>query len=206
MKGNKDLTSKIVTQVDRLQDHHLQNADIIVIQYKMPLKFPGKKRVGFLELWEGKIIPDMIKVNESNIASIMIDTGTIMWEVDHQAHLERVQIEGEKNGKIRESLLQIEYSRPNAEARAIYSFPRSSGKNLVSINHLGAKYGVGLVEQRRGGKSEKVMKNDVVIGESWSGFTKLGQVVDVVVRTRVEQKCVRCQMWFPMAPNNTSGT
>ena len=145
----------------------------------------------------------MIKVNESNIASIMIDTGTIMWEVDHQAHLERVQIEGEKNGKIRESLLQIEYSRPNAEARAIYSFPRSSGKNLVSINHLGAKYGVGLVEQRRGGKSEKVMKNDVVIGESWSGFTKLGQVVDVVVRTRVEQKCVRCQMWFPMAPNNT---
>ena len=53
MKGNKDLTSKIVTQVDRLQDHHLQNADIVVIQYKMPLKFPGKKRVGFLELWEG---------------------------------------------------------------------------------------------------------------------------------------------------------
>ena len=165
---------------------------------------PGKPREGLLDLWENQIIPDMIQVHESDIASVMVDTGTILWEIDHQAHLERVQKEAlAREKKPRESLIQIEYARPNKEIRAIYQMARATGKNLVSVNHLGAKYGVGLVEERRGGRSEKVMKSDVVIGESWRGFSQLGQIVDLVLRTRLEYNCTKCQMWIPVAPNNT---
>ena len=145
-------------------------ADITTLQYKMPIKFPGKQREGFLDLWEGQVLPDLFAVYESsNIKSVMIDTGTIMWELCHQAHLERMQRLAPAD-KPRIQLTQIEYGRPNSECKAVYAGARVNGKHLITLNHLGPKFGVGIVEEKKGARTERSMKSDVVIGETWQGL------------------------------------
>ena len=181
---------KIVPEQETLTDQILDGSyDLIIRKYKQPLRFPGRQATGFLDLWDNKVIPDFLKTYEAPaIKSVMVDTGSILWEMAHQAHLERVQQSSSAHKK-RQNLIQIEYARPNGECRALYQGARSNNKSMVSVNHLGIKYGMGIVEETKGNKTEKVIKNDIPIGETWKGFGQLGQIVDVVVRSRLEQRC-----------------
>lgn len=171
---------------------HLEEADLIVRQYDMPLKIPGQPNEGFLAIWEGQFLPEILTaIAHPRIKSIVVDTGTIMWLMDHQAHLERVQRSNDPNVKARQNLIQIEYARPNTEARAIYTGARNRRKNIISVHHLGAKYGTGQVEVQKGNRTETVIKHDMVIGQQPAGFSQTSSVVDVVLRNRIEVKCRR---------------
>ena len=180
-------------KLDRL---HLKNNDIIVVRYRLPLKLESLgagKLEGFLELWESRVIPDILEVyNTDRIASVQFDTGTILWSIAHQAHLERVQKRAED--KIRQSLLQIEYSRPNSEMSEIYGGARHYRKNLISLHHTGPKFGTGPVHLPNG-RTE--IRPNVNIGETWSGFSQMGRLVDVIGRTRLERLCNDCQQYWP---------
>lgn len=194
------LTYKKVMPEEDLTDEVLDSYDIIVRQYDMPLKMPGAPLEGFVDLWEGKLIPEFLKtLNHAKIKSIGIDTGTLFWMADHQAQLERVQ--RESSNKTRQRLLPVEYARPNAEARSLLSAVRNKRKNLVAVHHVGPKHGPGYETVRRGGREEKVFKPDMLIGETWSGFSHLGQIVDVVCRSRIEQGCETCGTSFADSPS-----
>jgi|TARA_Y100000310_G_scaffold312498_1_gene359850 hypothetical protein len=113
--------------------------------------------------------------------------------MDHQSQLERAQ----QNSKVeRSSLLPIEYARPNTEARALLGNIRNKGKNLVSVHHVGPKHGPGYEEKRSRNKVELVYKEDMLLGETWAGFTHLAAIVDVIARSRLENYCNTCQAWF----------
>ena len=181
-----------------------QEEEIHYWSCKLPLRFPGRNNEGFLDLLEQRIIPDMIAACESSYyKSIMIDTGTQLWEILTQAHLERVQKSNEN--KTRQNLIQIEYARPNLEARALYQAAKSNDKSLISIHHLGAKYGVGFEEVQKGKNKEKILKKDTVLGETWKGFTQLGQIVDTIVRHDLEWKCTSCNELVPSSANGQMG-
>jgi hypothetical protein len=144
-------------------------------------------------------MPEIIEATEDdNIRSIGIDTGTLWWLVDHQAHLERVQ--KASNERFRERLQPVEYARPNAEGRTLLAHMRNCGKNLVIAHHLGQKRGPGYEPIPGNRKGEMRMNQDMVIGETWSGFTGMGAIVDVVCRSRLEVFCTTCKMYFVDGP------
>lgn len=195
------LTYKKVMPDEDLTDDILNSYDIIVRCYDMPLKLPGMPLEGFVDIWEGKLIPEfLMTLNNPNIKSVGIDTGTLFWTIDHQAQLERVQ--RESSNKIRQRLLPVEYARPNTEARSLLGAVRNKRKNLVALHHVGPKHGPGYETIRRGNREEKVFKPDMLIGETWSGFSHLGQIVDVIARTRVEQGCQTCGTTFADTPSS----
>ena len=191
----KGLTYKKVMPEEELTDEILAKYDIIVRCYDMPLQLPGRPLEGFVNLWEEKLIPEFMKTLETpRIKSVGLDTGTLFWTIDHQAQLERVQ--RESSNKVRQRLLPVEYARPNTEARALLGAVRNKRKNLVALHHVGPKHGPGYETVRRGRTEEKVFKPDMLIGETWSGFSHLGQIVDVIARTRLEQNCETCKSTF----------
>lgn len=196
---NTDLSWHKVMPDEELTDEILNEYDVIVRCYDMPLQLPGSPLEGFVNLWENKLIPEFMKtLNTPRIKSIGIDTGTLFWTVNHQAQLERVQ--RESSNKIRQRLLPVEYARPNTEARSLLGAIRNKRKNLVALHHVGPKHGPGYETIRRGNREEKVFKPDVLLGETWSGFSHLGQIVDVIARTRVEKSCTTCSITFPDTP------
>ena len=73
---------------------------------------------------------------EPRISSMLLDNGTVMWNVAKDAQLEKAQ--GSKTDRI--SLLPIEYSTPNGQMRAVLGSAQHYGKNLYIPHHVGGKY------------------------------------------------------------------
>ncbi len=170
--------------------------DILVKAYKMPLRMPNRQLEGFDALWNS-IILDFIKVfNTPRIVSIMLDTGTLAWEIDKLAELERKQ--GTSAG--RERIIQIEYARPNAEIRNLLREPHFLGKNLIDLHHSGTKYGWGLFPDPKDPK-RNTMQNGP-LREWMAGFKETDRIVDVVCSTHIEVKCPSCNVTFE---NNMEG-
>lgn len=150
-------------------------ADITTKPYLIPITFPGQKAIkGVLELWEGKLIPDIMAAYQSSVASIVLDTETVCWTIASNAHLERIQ----KSNPNRQQLIQIEYGKPNQEMRALIGAARVYGKNLVLVHHIGGIYKSQLTPQGI---------QDIRVGDTWAGFGGMGGLVDLVGRTRVER-------------------
>lgn len=151
----------------------VQPFEIITKRYAMPIRWPGAPVTGLIDLL-GVIASDVGSAYmHPEIASIVIDTGTVMWQVASGAHLERAQLKD----PTRINLSQIEYARPNSEMRALYGGARAYGKNLVIAHHVGGKYQDVLGD--RGVESQR-------IGDTWAGFGGMGGIVDVVGRTGVD--------------------
>ena len=191
-----NLKIHIVEPSENLSSTHLSTNDIIVIRYKLPLKLEsvGGKLQGFLDLWETKLVPNILEVyNTDRISTVQFDTGTILWSIVHQAHLERVQKKREES--TRQQLLQIEYARPNSDMSEIFGGAKYRGKNLISLHHTGPKFGTGPVHLSSG-KTE--IRTGVQIGETWSGFNQMGRLVDIVGRNRLERLCNDCNQYWPV--------
>jgi hypothetical protein len=149
-------------------DTAAQTYDVIAIQYRQPIKWPGTAPKGFMD-FENEVANDLrIAYENPTVKTIGIDTGTLMWNVATQAHLERVQRRSTE--KDRQSLIQIEYSRPNADMRAFLEAARIHRKNLVSIHHVGGLYKETLVRER---------KESVRVGDTWDGWNRIGGLADV---------------------------
>lgn len=159
----------------------LNKGDIIVKRYPPPVKWPGGSLDGFELSWN-QICEDFKTVFTHNrIATIQTDTGTGMWNVDHQAHLERVQ--KHTPNKHRQNLQPIEYARPNTEMKSLISAARAFGKNLISVHHTG-----GIYEERFAKDGNTTIS--IRVGDTWEGFSKLGTLVDIIARAYSKEETI----------------
>lgn len=160
--------------------------DMVVKRYNTPVRLPGVALAGFTSLVEDQILPDIMMAYQTSwVSSVFVDTGTILWEAERMAQLERVQTAAAKKGRteVEDRMIQREYGRPNLEMRAILSASRVYGKHMVISHHLRDVY-VG-------------DKPDVNGATTWAGFKEVGQLVDTMVRNGVEATCLDCKTPFP---------
>jgi len=149
----------------------LSQGDVISKAYQIPVKFPKQRIRGVLEVWESQIIPDIMEIlGTPRIKSLLLDTGTIMWGTDKDAQLQRAQ----GNNATRISLKSIEYAVPNQEMRALLGSAKNHGKNLYIPHHIGGVYEDVLTTQGT---------DSIRIGDTWDGWSHLGAIVDVIVKT-----------------------
>jgi len=123
---NKDIRSKPYVAHDELEK--LLKGDITVKA--------GRRVLGMKELWQ-EIIVDYAKVlQDTAIATVVMDSGTQLWSICHSAFLqEKQEAQGKvADGDLRERLQPMEYGAPNARMRSIIYAARSYKKNLV-ITH-----------------------------------------------------------------------
>jgi len=184
---------RLYQQNGQMTDANLVGADIIAKTYHPPVKW-GKRPLGFVDFWN-HLVQDIILTYETDhIKSLAFDTGTVLWSVRTDAHLERAQ--SSNPGRI--NLIQIEYAEPNADMRACYGGARAYGKNLVSIHHVGGKYESKLTDKGQekkmriaqgllpaDGQTELNSRDyeDVRIGDTWAGFNGVGRIVDLIARS-----------------------
>jgi len=182
-------THKLIDNISELGPALSSGVDIVRKIYPVPIKWPGQASLGNLQLWDNTIVPDFMAIyNEPRVVSIVIDTGTLMWNVDHQAHLERVSV-----GKSRTSLLPVEYARPNADMRALIGAARHMQRNLIMIHHVGGVY-----ETRAHKRGTQIVTEDVRIGDTWAGWKEMGSLVDFVVRTYTKELTGRDDLGNPI--------
>lgn len=166
--------------------------------YPMPMTFgkfdptklevlPSKQVVGMKELFYKWASSYVKHLQDSNIATIVIDTATLLKQVTDDCYLQELQEKQmetmdpithlDKDKKpLRTQLLQIEYREPNTRTRGILYNAKSSGKNLVLVHHARDEYKP--MPQRDGsiasgptGKRER------------AGFATLGDSADIILHT-----------------------
>ena len=147
--------------------------DIYSKAYQQPMPWPGIKIVGIEAIWN-EVVQDILTAYQvPDFQTVVIDTGSIAWQLSTGAHLERLQ----GINPSREKLLPIEYGRPNLEMRALYGGAQTSGKNLAIVHHMAGKYEI----QNIGGQLK-----EIEVGKTWKGFKEMGAMVDVVGQTLIQ--------------------
>ena len=172
----------------------INSGEITLEQYIMPFQIgqldpvnatirPSKIIVGMKELFyqfAGKYIQHL---KDPNIKTIVVDTGTLLYEVTCTGYLqEKQEIQLNPDGtvkpkeRLRVSLLPIEYREPYIRMRSFIYQAKAHGKHLVLTHHASDEYGFvkdgkgGIVE----GKTGKRMLH---------GWAQLGDGADVLGRT-----------------------
>ena len=147
--------------------------DIYSKSYQQPLLWPGTAIVGIEELWN-EVVQDIITAYQiPDFQTVILDTGSVAWQLATDSQLERVQ----RNNKSRERLNKYEYTRPNAEMRALYGGASTYGKNFAIVHHMTGKY----EQQNIGGQLQ-----EIEVGKTWKGFKEMGAMVDVVGQTFIQ--------------------
>lgn len=157
--------------------HIDSGAEIIVVPYQVPIKFPGQRSPETLTLWN-QIIQDVrTGCGHPLVRTIYYDTGSVLWLLCREAHLERILSENAN----RQTLNQYEYTKPNAEMRALYTMPKAWGKNLIIAHHMSPKY----EEVQKSGNALGTEKQQT--GWTWDGWNRVGGVVDVIGQTYIDR-------------------
>ena len=149
---------------------------------------PSKIIVGVKELWYKFLINYIQHLDDPVLATIVIDTGTLLWEICCSGYLQEkqeIQLDARgsllPNEKLRVSLLPIEYREPNIRMRGIIYQAKAHGKHLVLAHHSRDEYGPmpekggGIVEAKTGRKER-------------AGWNPLGDGADVIVHTYWDNK------------------
>lgn len=143
---------------------------------------PSKAIVGVKELFY-RFAGSFIKHLDEPIATIVIDTGTLFYEVTCTGYLQEkqeIQLDAsgniKPNEKLRASLLPIEYREPYIRMRGFIYQAKAHNKHLVLTHHASDEYG--MIRLRDGtmgeGKTGKRLLH---------GWTQLGDSADVIVHT-----------------------
>jgi len=149
---------------------------------------PSKIVVGMKELWYKFLVKYIEHLNDDKINSIVIDTGTLLWEVCCSGYLQEkqeIQLDAKgnllPNEKLRVSLLPIEYREPNIRMRGIIYQAKAHNKHLVLTHHSQDEYGPvlqkdGSLAEARTGKKER------------KGWNPLGDGADIIAYTYWDDK------------------
>lgn len=173
---------------DRVADstygHKLINGRSITTNpYTLPVQFGGRKMEGAKELWL-KFLKDYLKaLEDKEVKTIALDTGTQVWEVDKSGFLQERQERDVAAGKVpREAILQIEYGEPNARMRSIYNAARGYKKHLVVTHYSRDEYRPRLNPQS--GMMESASTGKLQL----AGFGETPNMVDLVIYTYKVEK------------------
>ncbi len=116
------------------------------------------------------------------ISTIMVDTGTLLYDITCQAYLQELQEKqlpllpngmGRDNKPLRTQLLPIEYREPYIRMRGFAYQAKAFKKHLVVTHHASDEYGP--VRQRDGSVMESKTGNRVM-----HGWTQWGDSADIV--------------------------
>lgn len=179
----------------------VKDGSIIHKRYVMPFQVanfdpvknivrPSKIVTGVKELFYRWLGDYMKAVQDTKVASIVIDTGTLLWEVVTASFLqEKQELQLDNNGnvrpgeKLRTQLLQIEYKEPNIRMRGIVYQAKANGKHLIMTHHSRDEYGIirqsdGTMGEGRTGKKER------------NGWAQLGDGADLILHTYIKEEPV----------------
>jgi len=154
--------------------------------------------VGMKELWYRFLGQYAALVQAENLATIVIDTATMCWEICRLGYLQEKQ-EGQllPNGqlppgeRIREKLLPIEYTEPNARMRSVYYAAKSYGKHLVLVHHSKDEFKTRTVVRPDG----SIGTEDVRTGQKeLSGWGYIGDMADIIVKTYIRDGLPYCKV------------
>ncbi len=144
---------------------------------------PSKIIVGMKELFYEFAGSYIKHLQDPDIKTIVVDTGTLLYEVTCTGYLQEkqeIQLDAQGNVKPREnlrvSLLPIEYREPYIRMRGFIYQAKAHGKNLVLTHHASDEYG--LVKGAGGALVEGKTGKRVL-----HGWTQLGDGADVVGHT-----------------------
>lgn len=167
------------------------------------IKLNPKKVEGMKELWQDIVIDAVSACQSSLVKTIIIDSGTLFWNICHNSHLQELQerqLAAHKSrspnlpfneNDFRERLQPVEYGPANDRMRTVFHTARSFQKNLVTTHYPTDKYGMvadgkgGMVEGKTGelvldGFKETVRLADVVL---WLRIT------ETVLANKTKEKC-----------------
>ncbi len=158
-------------------------------QIKQPKKVEGMK-----ELWQ-TIVTDFVHVCQQDIATIIFDSATLLWNIDHNARLQELQEIQEYKWRVdsatknlpwdeneyRERLQPIEYGQPNDRMTTLLHTARSFRKNLVLTHYPTDEYGQ--VSDGKGGMVDGKTGKQVI-----DGFKHTAKLCDLIVWTSVKEQ------------------
>ena len=151
---------------------------------------PSKISVGMKELFYQFAAKYIQHLQDPNITTIMVDTGTLLYEITCTGYLQELQ---EKQGPVgangkcadgkylRTSLLPIEYREPYIRMRGFIYQAKAHDKNLVLTHHASDEYGIVR-------KSDGTFGNDKTGKRVMHGWTQIGDGVDVLGNTYWDSK------------------
>ena len=170
--SNYDPNGKML--VEKIAQGHV--ADIYTKSYQQPLLWPGSKIVGIEDLWN-EVVQDVIAAYQlPKIQTVVLDTGSVAWELACNSELERAQ----RTKEDKQTLGVFEYRRPNNEMRALYGGAKTYDKNFAIVHHMAGVY------EPRVNSNGRV--SDVKVGDTWKGFKEMGAMVDVVGQTLIHEE------------------
>lgn len=148
---------------------------------------PSKIIVGMKELFY-KFAAKFIQHLDEDIATIVVDTGTLLYELTCQGFLqEKQEIQLDVKGnlkvgeKLRVSLLPMEYREPYTRMRGFIYNAKAKGKHLVLTHHATDEYKP--IPQKDGSVAESRTGKRVR-----HGWAQLGDSADVMVHTIWDSK------------------
>jgi hypothetical protein len=99
--------------------------------------------IGFSEFWNDFITGLTVACEDDSIQTIVIDTGTVEWNICCDAYLQELQQENKAHNQgLRKQLQQIEYGEPNKRERQVLEQIKSYQKHCVLIHHETQEYEV----------------------------------------------------------------
>jgi hypothetical protein len=145
-----------------------------------------KRVVGMKEMYYTFLREYMDALDDPNITTIVLDTGTLLWELTTACYLQELQ---EKqfgpNGvlmvgqQLRAQLIQIEYKEPNTRMRALIYQAKARDKFLIITHHSSDEYGMvmkdGMLQQGPTGKKKL------------HGWQSIGDGADLIVQTLLKK-------------------
>jgi len=144
--------------------------------------------VGAKELWYEFLVKYLRFLNDKDIITGVIDTGTLLYNLDCDAFLqEKQEIQFDSKGnllpneRLRAILQPPEYREPNTRMRGIIYQAKAHGKNLVLVHHSRDEYKstldrkTGEIKEAKTGEKER------------SGFASLGDSTDLMLHTYTKQ-------------------
>ena len=151
-----------------------------------------KKVEGMKELWQA-IVQDFVDAcMDGEVATIVIDSSTLLWNICHQSHLQELQerqlIQWRNRNprtpfdenEYRERLMPVEYGPANDKMRTILHTARSFQKNLVLTHYPTDEYGT--VPDSKGNMVEGKTGLKVL-----DGFKETGKLVDMILWLSVKE-------------------
>jgi len=145
---------------------------------------PTKLVIGMKELFYSFAGQFIKHINDPNVSSIMVDTGTLLYDITCQGYLQELQEKqlplkpdgkGSDGKNLRLQLLPIEYREPYIRMRGFAYQAKAHNKHLIVTHHASDEYGLIKIkgELTEGKTGKRVMH----------GWNQWGDSADIVGNT-----------------------